>query len=464
MENIKENRMGTMPVKKLLVSMSLPIMISMLVQALYNIVDSIFVGQFSNAAFTAVSLAFPIQMLMIAVAVGTGVGMNSLLSRRLGEKKFGDAGKAASNGIFLAVLSWIVFAVFGIFFSRFFFDSFTAGLADGPQIAQMGTQYISICCIFSLGVFMQIACERIMQATGITIYNMIVQITGAVINIILDPILIFGLGPIPSMGAAGAAIATVIGQTVAMLLGIYFTHKKVKDVQIKIRGFKPSKRIIGEIYKVGVPSIIMQAISSVMIVGFNFILVSFSAAAISVLGAYFKLQSFIFLPVLGLTNGLIPIVAYNYGARKKKRITEAIKFATILAVSIMVVGMLIFQLFPEALLNMFKATPQMLAIGQQALRTISLCFAFAGVGIVFSSVFQAVGNGVLSMIISLCRQLIVVLPVAYLLAQLGNIDIVWFSFPIAECVALVMSIFMFIYVNKKYFKPLDNPLAEVPGM
>lgn len=469
MEAVKENKMGVLPVKKLLVTMALPIMISMLVQALYNVVDSVFVGQYSENAFAAVSLAFPVQMLIIAVAVGTGVGMNSLVSRRLGEKKFGDANEGVSAGIFLGIISWIGFAVFGIFFSQMFFDAFTTGIEGGTEIAAMGTQYVLICTVFSFGVFIQITCERIMQSTGVTIYNMITQITGAVINIILDPILIFGLGPFPEMGAAGAAIATVIGQVAAMLISLYFVNKKIKEVKIKMRGFRPKKRIIGEIYKVGIPSIVMQAITSVMIVGFNFILVYFyapdvSAAAVSVLGAYFKLQSFIFLPVLGLTNGLIPIVAYNYGARYKQRITDVIRFATFLAVIIMIAGMVVFQLFPEALLQMFNATPTMLELGVQALRIISLCFAFAGVGIVFSSVFQAVGNGVLSMIVSLCRQLVVILPAAYLLSLFGSVNDVWYAFPIAECVSLVLSIFFFRYVGRKYIKPLDNPAAFVPGM
>lgn len=464
MEAVKENKMGVLPVKKLLVSMSLPIMISMLVQALYNVVDSIFVGQYSENAFAAVSLAFPVQMLIIAVAVGTGVGMNSLVSRRLGEKKFDDANAGVTTGIFLGILSWVAFAVFGLFFSRPFFEAFTAGIEGGAEIAGMGTQYIAICTIFSFGVFIQIMCERIMQSTGITIYNMITQITGAVINIVLDPILIFGVGPFPEMGAAGAAVATVVGQIVAMGLCLYFTNKKVKDVRIQLRGFRPKKRIVGEIYKVGVPSIIMQAITSVMIVGFNFILVGFSAAAVSVLGAYFKLQSFIFLPVLGLTNGLIPIVAYNYGARHKQRILDVIKFASVLAVVIMLVGMAVFQFFPDQLLMMFNATPAMLEIGANALRIISLCFAFAGVGIVFSSVFQAVGNGVLSMIISLCRQLVVILPVAYGLSLIGDVNNVWYSFPIAECVSLALSIVFFRYVCKKYLKNLEDPKAYVPGM
>ncbi|MEA5003203.1 MAG: MATE family efflux transporter [Christensenella sp.] len=464
MGEIRENKMGVMPVKKLLVTMSLPIMISMLVQALYNIVDSVFVGQYSESAFAAVSLAFPLQMLIIAVAVGTGVGINSLLSRRLGEKKFEDASKAATNGIFLGILSWVAFALIGIFFSRMFFESFTAGLENGSVIADMGTQYLSICLIFSFGVFIQIVCERILQSTGITIFNMIMQLIGAGINIVLDPILIFGIGPFPEMGAAGAAIATVIGQIVAMGFGLYFVKHKVKEVKVTMKKFRPSGRIIKEIYKVGIPSIIMQALVSVMNVGFNFILVGFSAAAVSVLGAYFRLQSFIFMPVFGLTNGMIPIVAYNYGARHRQRILDTVKFAVFLSVAIMIVGMVAFQLFPAQLLEMFNATPAMLEIGVSALRIISLCFAFAGVGIVFSCVFQAVGNGMLSMLVSLCRQIVVLLPVAYILAQIGGVHSVWYSFPVAECVSLVLSIVFYKYVYKRYLKNLDNPLVEVPGM
>ncbi len=464
MEAIRENKMGVLPVKKLLVTMSLPIMISMLVQALYNIVDSIFVGQYNENAFAAVSLAFPLQMLIIAVAVGTGVGMNSLLSRRLGEKKFDDANKAATNGIFLGILSWVAFALIGIFFSRMFFESFTAGLENGNVIADMGTQYLSICLVFSFGVFIQIACERILQSTGITIFNMVMQLIGAGINIVLDPILIFGIGPFPEMGAAGAAIATVVGQIIAMGFGLYFVRHKAKEVTVTMKKFRPNGRIIKEIYKVGVPSIIMQALVSVMNVGFNFILVGFSAAAVSVLGAYFRLQSFIFMPVFGLTNGMIPIVAYNYGARNKQRILDTVKFAVFLSVAIMVVGTIVFQLLPVQLLEMFNATPAMIEIGANALRIISICFAFAGVGIVFSCVFQAVGNGVLSMFISLCRQIIVLLPVAYILAQVGGVHSVWYSFPIAECVSLVLSVVCFRYVYKKYLGKLDNPQTFVPGM
>lgn len=461
MEKVRqENRMGVMPVRKLLVSMSLPIMISMLVQALYNVVDSIFVGQYSEQAFTAVSLAFPIQLLIIAVAVGTGIGMNSLLSRRLGEKSYEDANASATNGIFLALLSWVAFLTFGLFFSRAFFEMFTTD----TTIIEMGTQYISICTIFSIGVFVQITCERIMQATGVTIFNMIVQLIGAGLNIVLDPILIFGYFGFPEMGAAGAAIATVIGQNVAMVVAIVFTKYKVKDINIKIKGFSPNGKIIKEIYKVGIPSIIMQAISSVMVAVLNMILIAFSAAAVSVLGAYFRLQSFIFMPVFGLNSGLIPIVGYNYGARKKQRIIDVIKFGLILAITIMLIGLLIFQLFPKELLLMFNATDEMIRLGVPALRIISLCFPTAAVGIVFSSVFQAVGNGVLSMLVSLCRQIIIVLPVAYLLSLTMQVENVWYAFLIAESGSFVLSLFFYRYVYRRYFKRLEEPGVILPGL
>jgi putative MATE family efflux protein len=456
----QENRMGVQPVKKLLLSMSLPIMASMLVQALYNVVDSVFVGMYSEQAFTAVSLAFPLQNLIIAVAVGTSVGMNSLLSRRLGEKFFKDANAAATNGLFLALMSWVAFLIFGIFFSEMFFSAFT----NDPEIIRMGTEYGSICCIYSFGVFMVVACERIMQATGITIFNMIVQMIGAGINIVLDPILIFGYFGFPELGVTGAAIATVAGQIISMCFGFFFVRRKVKDVSISLRGFRPNGRIIKEIYAVGVPSIIMQSIGSVMIAGLNFILIKFSTAAVSVLGAYFRLNSFIFLPVFGLNNGVVPIVAYNYGARKKERIVGTVKFAVFLAIVIMVIGLLLFQFIPGVLLNLFSATPAMLEVGIPALQIISICFPSAAIGIVFSSVFQAVGNGVLSMLVSLSRQIIVMLPVAYLLSLTGVVTNVWWSFPIAEGVSLLLSIFFFRYVYRKYINRLDDPSATLPGL
>lgn len=449
-----ENKMGTMPTKRLLVTMSLPLMASMLVQALYNIVDSIFIAQISEAALTAVSLAFPMQMLMIAVAVGTGVGVNSLLSRRLGEKRNEDANLTATNGFFLALLSWLVFAVFGIFFSKLFMSAFT----DDAAIVQMGSDYLSICCIFSFGIFGQITAERVLQATGITVYNMITQGVGAILNIILDPIFIF----VFKMGVPGAAIATVIGQTAAMLLGIFFNYKKNKLVKISFRKFRPNLRIIGEIYRVGFPSIIMQSIGSFMTIGLNAILIAFSEVAVTVLGVYFKIQSFVFMPVFGMSNALIAIVGYNYGAKNRKRIHETLNFAIFLAVAMMAVGVILFMAIPEPLLLMFKASAEMLAIGVPALRIISVCFIFAGVSISLTSVFQAVGNGILSLIISFVRQLIVVLPATYLLARFAGLTYCWWSFPIAEALSLALTVAFYFRVKKKYFDRLEsNPLFAV---
>ena len=439
MEERKENRMGTMPVGKLLVTMSLPIMISMLIQALYNIVDSIFVAQIGENALTAVSLAFPVQNLIIAVGIGTGIGINSLLSRRLGERRFDDANAAAENGILLSLCNWLVFAIFGGLFSEAFFRAFT----ENPEIISMGTDYLTVCTVFSFGCFMQFACERILQATGITIYNMITQATGAIINIILDPIMIFGLFGFPRLGVKGAAIATVIGQIVAMLMGLWFNAKKNKEVHMDFRHFRPNGRIIGEIYKVGVPSIVMQSIGTVMTIGMNKILIAFSETAVAVFGVYFKLQSFVFMPIFGLTNGLVPIVAYNYGARKRTRITASIRLALVYALSIMALGLLIFQLFPVPLLRLFKASDALLSIGVPALRIISISFLGAGVGIVLSSVFQAMGNGVLSLTMSVARQLAVLLPVAWLMARFVGRDAVWAAFPVSEYVSVTIALFMY---------------------
>lgn len=444
--------MGVMPVRKLLISISFPVMISMLIQALYNIVDSVFVAQISENALTAVSLAFPVQNLIISVGVGTGVGINALLSRKLGEKRYEDANATAENGILISLLSGVVFAVFGLLFSETFFRAFT----DNAEVIEMGTQYLTVCTVFSFGCFMQFATERIMQATGVTIYNMITQGTGAIINIILDPIFIFGLFGVPKMGVRGAAIATVIGQIVAMTMGLYFNAKKNHDVHMSLRHFRPSRRIIGEIYKVGLPSIIMQSIGTLMTVGMNKILIMVNATAVPVFGVYFKLQSFVFMPVFGLTNGMVPIVAYNYGAQKKERISQAVRYAMIYAVGIMIVGMVIFMLFAEPLLMMFKASPEMLRIGVPALRIISLSFAFAGVSIVLSSAFQALGNGMLSLIMSVLRQLVVILPVAYLLAKLVGVNAVWFAFPAAEVLASTLAVLMYRYVYNSKIKLLGE--------
>ncbi len=454
MENtpVKENKMGVMPIPKLLVTMSLPIILSMLVQALYNIVDSVFVAQINENALTAVSLAFPVQNLMIAISAGTGVGINALLSRNLGEKKFEDANLAARNGIFLAFLSSIVMALIGIFGSRPFFLLQT----KDPQIIEYGTQYMTIITVVSVGIFMQITFERLLQATGRTIYTMITQGLGAIINIILDPILIFGLFGFPRMEVAGAALATVTGQVIAVLLSLYFNIRKNSDININMKGFRPNKRIIGIIYQVGIPSIIMQSIGSVMVFGMNKILLFFSSTAAAVFGVYFKLQSFIFMPIFGLNNGIIPIIAYNYGARNKKRILSTMKLSVVISVSIMCIGMLLFQVFPAQLLGFFDASDHMLEIGVPALQIISLCFIPAGYSIIAGSVFQALGNGMYSLIISVARQLLVILPIAYFFAMVFGLHMVWWALPIAEIVSFIMSVLLFGRIKRLRITPLEE--------
>lgn len=442
----QENKMGTMPINKLLITMSLPMVISMLVQAMYNIVDSIFVSMISQAALTAVSMAFPVQNLIIAVSAGTCVGVNALLSRSLGEKNQENADLAAVNGVFLAVLGFAAFAVFGIFGAEIFFKSQT----DNPEIIRMGTQYLQICCVFSFGIFGEMMFERILQSTGRTFFSMITQGTGAIINIFLDPVLIFGLAGFPKLGIQGAAAATVFGQIVAMVMALMFNITKNHDVHIRFRGFSPNGRIIRLIYSVGVPSIIMQSIGSVMTFGMNKILIGFSETAVAVFGVYFKLQSFIFMPIFGLNNGMIPIVAYNYGARSRKRIMSTVRISIGLAVSIMLIGLVIFQLFTPDLLLLFQADENMLAIGVPALRIISLSFLFAGYCIIVGSVFQALGNGVYSLIISVARQLVCILPLAWFFAREFGLHAVWYAIPLAEIVSVVLSTVMFrkIYVEK----------------
>ncbi len=441
---MKENKMGVMPINKLIISMSLPIMISMLVQALYNVVDSVFVARINENALTAVSMAFPIQNLMIAVGVGTAVGVNALLARSLGEKDFEKVNKVAENAVFLMILSYLLFLIIGLFFAESFFRSQT----DIEEIIQYGKQYISICCCFSLGIFAQSMFERMLQATGKTIYTMCTQGIGAVVNIILDPILIFGMFGLPKMGVAGAAVATVIGQTVAGILAIILNQTKNKEVRIQMKGFRPDGNIIGQIYAIGVPSIVMQAIGSIMNYGMNCILISFTSTATAVFGVYFKLQSFIFMPVFGLNNGVIPILAYNYGAGSKERVLMAMKRTMLYAITIMLVGLIIFQVFPVQLLRMFDASETMLTLGIPALRIISLGFVIAAVCIAIGGAFQAMGKATYSMIVSVARQLLVLLPVAYVLAKLGDVNLVWWSFPIAEVVSLIVTIFFMIKLNK----------------
>lgn len=442
---MKENKMGVMPVDKLLISMSFPMMMSMLVQALYNIVDSIFVSRINEDALTAVSLAFPLQSLMVAIGVGTGVGVNALLSRSLGEREFEKVNKVAANGIFLSFLSYLLFLVIGLVAVNPFYVSQT----KDAEILLYGKEYMTVVCCCSFGMYGQFIFERLLQSTGKTVYSMLTQLAGAVINIILDPILIFGLFGLPAMGVTGAAVATVIGQVCAGLLALYINKKKNTEVKISFRGFRPDKEIIKNIYKVGFPSIVMQSIGSVMTYGLNRILLVFTSTAAAVFGVYFKLQSFVFMPVFGLNNGMVPIVAFNYGARNKERVVKAIKLSIYYAEAIMAVGFLIFQIFPRQLFMLFDASDVMLSLGVPCLRIISISFLFAGFCIICGSAFQALGNGVYSMVVSIARQLFVLLPVAYLLSMLGNVNFVWWSFPIAELISVTLSVYFLIRINKK---------------
>ena len=425
--------------------MSAPMMVSMLVQALYNIVDSIFVSWFSEDALTAVSLAFPIQSLMIAVGVGTGVGVNSLISRRLGAKDFDGANKTAENGLFLAGCSYVLFLILGLTIVRPFFSVQT----NVQAIVDNGVTYLTICSCCSFGLFFEVMYERLMQSTGKTVYIMFCQGAGAIVNIILDPILIFGLLGAPKMGIAGAAVATVAGQIFAMLLAMYLNHSRNHELKIRFRGFKPSLTAIKEIYAVALPSIVMQSISSVMVFGMNKILIRFTETAATVFGVYFKLQSFVFMPVFGLNNGMVPIIAYNYGAGKRERITATIRLACIYAISIMAAGTVLLQLFPRQILGIFNASANLISIGVPALRIISLHFIVAGVSIVMSSVFQALGHAVRSMIVSIARQLAVILPTAYLLSLTGNVAAVWWALPIAEVVSIIMCLAFYFDLRKR---------------
>lgn len=426
--------------------MALPMILSMLVQALYNVVDSIFVAQINENALTAVSLAFPIQNLMIAFASGTGVGINALLSRSLGEKNFDRANKAANTGILLNLMTYAIFALFGLFGSRHFFAAQTAN----PEIITYGEQYLSIICTFSFGMFMQVTFERLLQSTGRTIYTMITQGTGAILNIILDPILIFGYFGFPKMGVAGAAAATVFGQITAMALGILFNQIRNPEIQVNSKHLRLHKETALLIYKVGIPSIIMMSIGSIMTFGMNKILLMFSSTAAAVFGVYFKLQSFFFMPVFGLNNGMVPIIAYNLGAQKKERIIKTIRLSVVAAIAMLTAGLIVFHLVPDLLLKLFNASDDMRSIGRPALRIISLSFPLAGFGIVAGSVFQAMGNGVYSLIVSAARQLVVILPVSWVLASCFGLNAVWWAFPIAELVATTLSGILFrkIYREK----------------
>ena len=432
---VRENIMGTMEINPLLLKLSIPMMISMLVQALYNVVDSVFVSHVSESALTAVSLAFSLQNVMIAVGVGTGVGVNALLSKSLGEKNQSRANATAENGIFLSLCSFAVFFVIGLTCMKPYFYAQTSDAV----IAQQGIQYLSVCCIFSLGLFTQTMGEKLLAATGRTYLSMISQLVGAVVNIILDPIFIFGYCGEALSGTTGAAVATVIGQFCGAGMTLYFNTRKNPDIQISFKGFRPSAKAIGRIYTVGLPSIAMQCVGSLMTFGMNLILMAFSATAVAVFGVYFKLQSFVFMPIFGLNNGMVPIVSYNYGAASLPRVKRTIKLTICTAMAIMAVGCLIFQLFPQQLLMFFNASEEMLSIGSVALRIISVSFVLAGFDIIAGSVCQAIGNPLYSLITSVCRQLVVLLPVAWLLSHTGVLTLVWLAFPISELVSLVLS-------------------------
>jgi len=441
-----ENKMGTMPIGKLLFNMSLPMMISMLVQALYNIVDSIFVAKLSENALTAVSLAFPLQTLLIAVGTGTGVGMNALLSKSLGEKNFKKANATASNAAVLYFFSYLVFFILGFTIVRPFYAS-QIGNAD-QEIMELGIEYLSTVMIFSFGLLAQVFFERLLTSTGRTIFSMTSQLTGAITNIILDPILIFGLLGAPKMGVTGAAVATVIGQCVAALVAGFCNHRYNHDVKLKFHGFRLDFHIIGTIYAVGIPTIIMQSIGSVMTYCMNRILIEFSSTATAVFGVYFKLQSFFFMPVFGLNNGITPIIAYNYGAGQRKRMLKTIKLSMLVAFCLTFIGFLCFEGIPQILLGLFNASDEMLTIGVPALRIIGIHYLIAWFCIVSGTVFQALGKAFFSMIVSIMRQLFVLIPAAYILAKLGGLHVVWWSFPIAEVISLMVFSFFLVRINR----------------
>ena len=446
----KENKMGVMPVGKLLIEMALPMMISMLVQAFYNVVDSIFVGYISENALTAVSLAFPIQNLMIAVATGTGVGINALLSMRLGQKNISAVNDTAMNGLFLSLCSTILFVILGLTIPEVYFRSQTSDL----EIIDYGVKYLRVCLIASFGIFTSITFDRLLQSTGQTVYSMISQLSGAITNIVLDPILIFGLVGFPKMGITGAAVATVVGQFVSLFVSGTLNFTKNKEITFNFKKFKPNGAVIAEIYRVGLPSILMASIGSIMTYTMNLILGAFSMTAVAVFGVYFKLNSIIFMPVFGMNNALVPIIAYNYGAKNRSRIVGTIKVGIAIILCIMTFGMLIFEFFPGTLLSLFNASPEMLEIGIPALRTIAIHFPIAAICIIFMSCFQALGMGFTSMIVSFVRQLVVLLPVAYLFSLTGVLNNVWWCFPCAEIAALILSSVFIIKAYKTKLKDL----------
>lgn len=451
MEKANENKMGTMPEGRLILTMSFPIMLSMLVQALYNIVDSAFVARISEDALTAVTLAFPVQLLMIAIATGTGVGINALLSRRLGEQKQQEADAVASNGIFLSVCFWILFAVLGLLFGRTFISLFT----DIPTVIDMGTSYVTVVSVASCGVFLLFTAERLMQATGNTVYHMITQLIGAVLNCVLDPIMIFGLLGCPALGTTGAALATVLSQIIAMGIGFFINVKFNHDIHIQMRGFRPDRTILREIVRIGLPAALQQSLMSVLTIGFNHILMPFSQTAVGFYGIYYKLQNFLFMPIYGLNNALIPMIGYNYGAKKRSRIERITRHAMLLGLGIMVVGTLLFEALPVPLLRLFDASEAMVTIGISGIRIISTSFCLAGVSLILSGCMQGLGRGNESLFVALLRQLIVILPLAALLARY-SLSAVWLSVPLAEAVGLLAAVLLYRRVHRQMLGTLPE--------
>jgi putative MATE family efflux protein len=462
---LTQNKMGVMPVGKLLLNMAMPMIAAMLVQAFYNVVDSFFVSRISEyegysdpqyireSAIAAMSLAFAVQNILIGFAVGIGVGVNALLSKSLGEGNQEKANFAAGNGMTLAFIATAIFMVFALVGTRPYFSM----MSKSPLTVEFGTQYISICCLLSLGLFFEVLAERLLQASGRTVYTMITQGVGAIINIILDPLLIFGIGIFPEMGIAGAAVATITGQWVAAILAVIFNIKFNPDITLSFKYFKLRKDVVGPVLTVGIPSVVMNSIGSVMNMGINKILQSFTQygeVPVNVFGIYFKLQSFFFMPLFAMNNATISIVAYNYGARKPERITKTLKIACISALSFMLLGLAVFQLIPEVMLGLFDTSADFLSLGQRALRIISLCFPFAAVCIALGASFQALGNGIYSTIVSLFRQLVVLLPAAYLLSLTGQVNAVWWAFPIAELVSLTTTAILFVRIYRKKIRPL----------
>ena len=459
---VQENKMGYMPENKLLLSMSIPMMLSMLIQALYNIIDGLFVAGISPEQYelTAVNLAFPAQNLMIAVSVGVGVGINALISRYLGFKNYEKVDKIAGQGLLLAIISYLLFAVGGTLISRPYFLIMTTDISDAvarETVVEMGTSYLQVCFLASFGLFCQVVHEKYMQATGKNTLSMATQLVGAILNMIFDPILIYGCG----LGILGAAYATVGGQIASGIVGVLLHHYKNREVRLKPENIKPDMKIIKEIFKIGLPSILMNSIGSFMTAAFNKIIMALSEYAVNVFGIYFKLQSFVFMPVFGFNNGMISIVSYNYGARKKKRMLKTIKLGLVYAVSFMIFGFVLFQIFPTLLLSMFNLTEEAITtVGVPALRTISISFIFAGFSIIYSAVFQSFGYSFFSMLISIGRQLVTLLPVAYLLSLTGDINAVWWSYPIAELVCVVLSVVFYVYIYNHKIKTIPDE-AEV---